>query len=68
MKGGAAILDEFIRLFYRLLPAFIHFVQSDDHRLGVLRLLQGEVYNRNEAPVLAEIRRFVETVERLAAT
>jgi len=64
MKAGAAILDEFIRLYYKLLPAFTHFVQSNDHRLGVLRLLQGEVYNRDEAPVLAEMRRFVEEVER----
>ena len=66
MKAGAAILDDFIRLYYKLLPAFTHFVRSNDHRLGVLRLLQGEVYNRHEAPVLAEMRRFVEEVERTA--
>jgi FADH2 O2-dependent halogenase len=64
MKAGAAILDEFIRLYYKLLPVFTHFVQSNDHRLGVLRLLQGEIYNRHEAPVLAEMRQFVEEVER----
>ncbi len=64
MKAGAAILDEFVRLYYKLLPVFTHFVQSDDHRLGVLRLLQGEVFNRHEAPVLAEMRQFVEEVER----
>jgi 1H-pyrrole-2-carbonyl-[peptidyl-carrier protein] chlorinase len=58
MFAGAEIAADFTRVFYDSLPAFTHFVQSNDHRLEVLRLLQGEIFNRNEAPVLAEMKRF----------
>jgi FADH2 O2-dependent halogenase len=63
-RAGVAIWYEFIRLYYKLLPLFTHFIQSKEHRLQVLQLLQGEVYDRNEVPVLQAMRNYVEAVER----
>jgi flavin-dependent dehydrogenase len=56
----ADVWDDFMELYYRLHQSFIHFVRSTDHRPGILRLLQGSVARREEAPVLDEIRAFVE--------
>ena len=63
LKRGTNIWYEFIRLYYKVLPVFTYSIQSKDFRLQVLQLLQGEVYDRKDAPVLDEMRRFVETVE-----
>ena len=46
LQQGTAIWYEFIRLYYKLLPLFTHFIATKDYRLQVLRLLQGEVYDR----------------------
>jgi 1H-pyrrole-2-carbonyl-[peptidyl-carrier protein] chlorinase len=64
LRRGVDIWYEFIRLYYRLLPLFTLFIQSKQHRLAVLRLLQGEVYDRQEVPVLAAMRQFIEAVEK----
>ncbi|HMF48490.1 MAG TPA: hypothetical protein VK603_07600 [Candidatus Saccharimonadales bacterium] len=44
-RRGTEIWYEFIRLYYKLLPAFTHFIKSKKHRIEVLRLLQGEVFD-----------------------
>jgi 1H-pyrrole-2-carbonyl-[peptidyl-carrier protein] chlorinase len=62
-RKGVGIWYEFIRLYYKLLPLFTHFIQSKEHRLQVLQLLQGEVYDRNEVPVLEAMRNYVKAVE-----
>lgn len=64
MRAGVGIWYEFIRLYYKLLPLFTHFIQSKEHRLEVLRLLQGEVYDRSEVPVLDAMRNYIEAVEK----
>jgi FADH2 O2-dependent halogenase len=64
LRRGVDIWYEFIRLYYKLLPLFTLFIQSKHHRLAVLRLLQGEVYDRQEVPVLAAMRQFIEAVEK----
>jgi FADH2 O2-dependent halogenase len=64
LRRGVDIWYEFIRLYYKLLPLFTLFIQSKEHRLAVLRLLQGEVYDRQEVPVLAAMRQFIEAVEK----
>jgi FADH2 O2-dependent halogenase len=64
LRRGVDIWYEFIRLYYKLLPLFTLFIQSKQHRLGVLRLLQGEVYDRQEVPVQAAMREFIEAVEK----
>ncbi|HNB51242.1 MAG TPA: NAD(P)/FAD-dependent oxidoreductase [Anaerolineales bacterium] len=63
LRGGVEIWYEFIRLYYKLLPLFTYFIQNKQHRLQVLQLLQGEVYNRGEVPVLQAMRDFIERVE-----
>jgi 1H-pyrrole-2-carbonyl-[peptidyl-carrier protein] chlorinase len=64
LRRGVDIWYEFIRLYYKLLPLFTIFIQSKEHRLGVLRLLQGEVYDRQEVPVLEAMRKFIAEVEK----
>jgi len=64
LRGGVNIWYEFIRLYYKLLPLFTHFIQSKNHRLEVLRLLQGEVYDRKDAPVLDAMRDYIRKVEQ----
>lgn len=63
LRDGVAVWYEFIRLYYKLLPLFTYFIQSKTHRLQVLQLLQGEVYNRGEVPVLNAMREFIKKVE-----
>ena len=63
MMADSAIWDDFIRLFYRLLPSFAHLVESPQHRLSVLRLIQGEVHSDSYAPILDEMRSLVRSVE-----
>jgi FADH2 O2-dependent halogenase len=64
VRGGVGIWYEFIRLYYKLLPLFTHFIQSKEHRLEVLRLLQGEVYDRKDVPVLDAMRTYIRKVEQ----
>jgi FADH2 O2-dependent halogenase len=63
LRSGVEIWYEFIRLYYKLLHIFTYFIQKKEYRLGVLQLLQGDVYERKEAPVLKAMRDFVATVE-----
>lgn len=63
LRSGTEIWYEFIRLYYKLLPAFTHFIRSKSHRIEVLRLLQGEVFDRREVPVLDAMRKFIRIVE-----
>ena len=64
LRSGVEVWYEFIRLYYKLLPLFTYFIQNKQHRLQVLQLLQGEVYNRGEVPVLKAMRDFIEKVEK----
>jgi FADH2 O2-dependent halogenase len=64
LRRGVEIWYEFIRLYYKLLPLFTYFIQIPKHRLQVHRLLQGEVFDRDEAPVLQAMREFIEMVEQ----
>ncbi|MEQ1854872.1 MAG: NAD(P)/FAD-dependent oxidoreductase [Longimicrobiales bacterium] len=64
LAASAAIWDEFIGLFYRLLPAFTRVIESPAHRLNVLRLIQGEVLPDAHAHLLKEMREIVLAVEQ----
>jgi FADH2 O2-dependent halogenase len=64
LRGGVSVWYEFIRLYYKLLPLFTHFIQSKKYRLEILRLLQGEVFERSEVDILDAMRRYIETVEK----
>jgi FADH2 O2-dependent halogenase len=63
MRSGVAIWYEFIRLYYKLLPMFTHFIASEEYRMDILQLLQGEVYDRAQVPVLDAMRKFIKEVE-----
>jgi len=63
LRAGVEIWYEFIRLYYKLLPLFTYFIASKKHRLQVLRLLQGEVFDRTEVPVLDAMREFIAAAE-----
>src|SRR5215204_1553599 len=45
MKRGVKNWYDFITVYYRLNVLFTHFVQNPLHRLDVLKLLQGDVYD-----------------------
>ena len=57
LKGGVTIWYDFIRLYYKLLPLFTKFIAEPEHRLGLLQLLQGDVYDRKESPPVLEAMR-----------
>lgn len=64
LRSGVSIWYEFIRLYYRLLPLFTHFIQSKKYRGQIKRLLQGDVFDRTEVDVLDAMRRYIEVVEK----
>jgi len=61
--AGAAIWDDFIRLFYRLLPSFTYLLDHPEHRTAILRMIQGDVHAESDAGVLGEMRSLVRAVE-----
>ncbi len=63
LMAGAKVWYEFIRLYYKLIPLFTHFIQSEEYRLQILQLLQGEVFDRDEVPVLDSMREYIKSVE-----
>ena len=64
LRSGVEVWYEFIRLYYKLLPLFTYFIQNKQHRLQVLQLLQGEVYNSVEVPVRKTKRDVSDKVEK----
>jgi FADH2 O2-dependent halogenase len=63
LRSGVEIWYEFIRLYYKLLPIFTHFIQDQEYREELLTLLSGDVYDRKDAPVLRRMREYIKTVE-----
>jgi 1H-pyrrole-2-carbonyl-[peptidyl-carrier protein] chlorinase len=63
MKRGVKNWYDFITVYYRLNVLFSHFVSNPKYRLDVLKLLQGDVYEEGEPPVLREMREKVREVE-----
>lgn len=61
---GARNWYKFISVYYRLNVLFTAFVLDPRYRLDVLKLLQGDVYDEEEPPVLAKMREIVSEVER----
>jgi flavin-dependent dehydrogenase len=59
----AAMWDDFVRLFYRLLPSFMHLLEAPEHRKSMLRMIRGDVDARSDSSVLAEMRALVRSVE-----
>jgi FADH2 O2-dependent halogenase len=55
---------DFISVYYRLNVLFTYFVADSRYRLDVLKLLQGDVYDEEQPPVLTKMREMVSEVER----
>jgi 1H-pyrrole-2-carbonyl-[peptidyl-carrier protein] chlorinase len=62
IRGGCDVWREFILLFYRLPPLFFSLLKEPEARVAALRLLQGEVYDRQSVPVLERMRREIQDV------
>jgi FADH2 O2-dependent halogenase len=55
---------DFISVYYRLNVLFTYFISNPQYRLDVLKLLQGDVYDEEQPPVLEKMRRMVAEVEQ----
>jgi FADH2 O2-dependent halogenase len=64
IRRGTKNWHEFISVYYRLNVLFTAFVQDPRYRLDVLKLLQGDVYDDDQPPVLAKMKEMVSKVER----
>jgi FADH2 O2-dependent halogenase len=64
IRAGVAIWREFIRLYYQLPPLFLDLIQLPEARRQLTQLLQGDVYDRNAAPILALMQEQIAAVMR----
>ena len=67
LKGWQTDWDDFIRLFYRLLPGFTHLLENRDHRSSMVRMIQGDLHEGSEAEVLDDMRSLIRSVEEADA-
>ena len=65
LQAGAAIWDDFIRLFYRLVPGFTHLLDDPEHRPALMRMIQGELTPDSDAAVLDGLRGLIRSVEEV---
>lgn len=63
LRRGVKTWYKFITLYYRLNVLFTYFLAFPEHRVDVIRLLQGDVYDEEEPAVLTEMERQVREVE-----
>jgi 1H-pyrrole-2-carbonyl-[peptidyl-carrier protein] chlorinase len=54
---------DFITVYYRLNVLFTYFITEKRYRLDVLKLLQGDVYDEGQPPVLQKMQQMVAEVE-----
>jgi FADH2 O2-dependent halogenase len=64
LRRGTKNWYEFISVYYRLNVLFTAFVQDERYRLDVLKLLQGDVYDKDEPEVLKLMKDMVSQVEQ----
>jgi FADH2 O2-dependent halogenase len=64
MKRGVSNWYAFICLYYRLNVLFTHFIRHPEHRLELLKLLQGDVYDAEPPAVLQAMREKIRHVEQ----
>ena len=63
LRRGVRNWYEFISLYYRLNILFTAFINHEEYRMDVLKLLQGDVYDEDEPLVLKKMRELVTVVE-----
>ena len=64
LRRGTKNWYEFISVYYRLNVLFTAFIQDPRYRIGVLKLLQGDVYDEEEPAVLKLMKDMVSEVEQ----
>jgi 1H-pyrrole-2-carbonyl-[peptidyl-carrier protein] chlorinase len=64
IRRGTRNWYEFIAVYYRLNILFTAFINSPQHRLDVLKLLQGDVYDEAQPEILRKMRDIIRAVER----
>lgn len=64
LRRGTKNWYEFISVYYRLNVLFTAFVQDERYRLDVIKLLQGDVYDDDDPPVLRMMQKIVSEVEQ----
>ena len=64
IRRGTKNWYNFISVYYRLNVLFTAFITDPRYRLDVLKLLQGDVYEEQEPPVLTRMRAIVSEVEQ----
>jgi flavin-dependent dehydrogenase len=64
LRRGTRNWYNFITVYYRLNVLFTAFVADPRYRLDVLKLLQGDVYDDAEPPVLSRMKNIVREVEK----
>jgi FADH2 O2-dependent halogenase len=63
LRRGTLNWYNFITVYYRLNVLFTAFIRDPRYRKDVLKLLQGDVYDEDEPPVLTKMRNIVNEVE-----
>jgi flavin-dependent dehydrogenase len=64
IRRGTKNWYDFISVYYRLNFLFTYFISDSRYRLDVLKLLQGDVYDEEQPPVLEKMRKMVSDVEQ----
>jgi ABC-type nitrate/sulfonate/bicarbonate transport system ATPase subunit/flavin-dependent dehydrogenase len=62
VREGLRLWREFILLYYQLPPLFLDLLDREEGRRELRQVLQGEVYDGTEAPVLDRLRRGIDQV------
>ena len=66
MRAVAGIWQNFVRLFYEVSPIFARVVAESDHRVEVLRLCEGDVYDASAEVTLKQLRREFDAIRSAA--
>jgi FADH2 O2-dependent halogenase len=64
LRRGTRNWYNFISVYYRLNVLFTAFITDPRYRIDVIKLLQGDVYDEAEPPVLTRMRNIVMEVEK----
>jgi FADH2 O2-dependent halogenase len=64
IRRGTKNWYDFISVYYRLNVLFTAFILDPRYRLDVLKLLQGDVYDEEQPPVIQKMRQTVLEVEQ----
>ncbi len=63
LRRGTRIWYDFICMYYRLNVLFTTFIHDPAYRIGVIRMLQGDVYDAEEPEALKAMKEYVAAVE-----